>query len=358
MDVLKVDSLIVGQGLAGTLLFRELRRKGEKVLIIDKRRAGEASRVASGMWNPLTFRLILKSWRVDELLPVALQTYAELEAECGLKLLYPLRISRVIPDEKYGELWQTKSNDPEFSDYVKPLTVIPSMHKNLRYPAGRGIVEGAGWLDLVPFLDTFRKQCIESETLLEDEFRMQDVKLTGTGVCWKNVEAKRIIFCEGSELRHNPWFNWLPTKPAQGDVLTLHIPNLNLDEIYNGGFFILPLGDNNYRVGATYEWENLSPTPTEKGKAELLEKFTQAYKGDFTLVDHKAGIRPTVADRRPILGSHPEFKQLAVFNGLGTKGVMIAPFFAKRMAEFLLDGKPLEDEININRFRKRYEKSK
>lgn len=47
----------------------------------------------------------------------------------------------------------------------------------------------------------------------------------------------------------------------------------------------------------------------------------------YNVVEHKAGVRPSVSDRRPVLGPCKDYEQLVVFNGLGTKGVSLAPFF-------------------------------
>ncbi len=348
----------MGQGLAGSLLAWELEKAGSTVAIIDRHRAGAASRVASGMWNPLTFRLVLKSWRADTLLPVAMEVYTDLCAHFGAEWLHPVNISRSFPDQAYVRLWEEKLLDPAYDAYVRLASAGADTHARLRYPAGRGEVAGAGWLELPPLLAAIRKHFKLKDALFETEFAYADIRLQSDGINWQGVEACKLIFAEGSLLQQNPWFNWIPLKPAQGDVLTLRIPELRLEQIYNAGFFILPLGHDQYRVGATYEWDVLSKLPTEAGKAELLDKFTKAYSGHYEVIDHQSGIRPTVADRRPLLGIHPAHPALGVFNGLGTKGVMTGPYFARQMAAFLQGKSTIEAEADILRFRKRYEKSR
>lgn len=356
VDVMeKIDFLIVGQGLAGSTLADQLMHAGALVKVVDTDRPAAASRVASGMWNPLTFRLLLKSWRADELLPVARTYYQAACERLGAAMPEDLQILRIFPDEGAALRWEERLHDPAFSAYLAPTYPDPIHYPALETKNQQGLVNQAGWLNLPSYLAAFRAYLEEKKALIASDFSAEDVVFTESTVRWKNWEANKIIMCRGQFERQHAWFNWLPLKPAQGDVLTLEVPGLKLTEIYNAGFFILPLGNDMYRVGATYEWDQLSETPTVAGKAELLQKFEAACSLPYRLVNHQAGIRPTVADRRPLLGAHPEHPQMAIFNGLGTKGVMIAPFFAKQFARWLLGEGEIEDEVHIKRFRKRYE---
>lgn len=356
VDVMeKIDFLIVGQGLAGSILADELLRSGAKVLVVDTYRPAAASRVASGMWNPLTFRLLLKSWRADELLPVATNYYLEACERLGADLPENLQILRIFPDEGAAKRWEERLQDPSFAPYLEAEMPDCSRYPALDIKKQQGLVNQAGWLNLPSYLAAFRAYLEKQNALISSDFLAEEVVFTESTVRWKNWEADKIIVCRGQFERQSPWFNWLPLKPAQGDVLTLEVPGLHLKEIYNAGFFILPLGNDLYRVGATYEWDQLSESPTESGKNELLQKFEAACRMPYRLVDHQAGIRPTVADRRPLLGAHPEHEQLVIFNGLGTKGVMIAPYFAQQLSGWLQGKGEIEDEVHVKRFRKRYE---
>lgn len=352
------DYLVVGQGLAGSLLAWELEQNGQRVAIIDQHRAGAASRVASGMWNPITFRLLLKSWRADALLPVALDYYTKLCAHFEGDWLHMLPIHRIFPNQEAREMWAAKNTAPDYQHFLSDIGDVKSSDTPLRYPFGYGEVKQSGWLEINPLLDKIRAHYTAKKALFEADFNPVELNIQAESVSWKDHTAKKIIFAEGSRLSLNPWFQWLPLKAAQGDVLTLQLPRLDLQAVYNAGFFILPLGNDQYRLGATYEWDILDPLPTASGKQELLDKLATVYSGPITILDHQAGIRPAVADRRPLLGQHPEHPALAVFNGLGTKGVLLAPYFAQQMAGFLLGRNEIEAEVNINRFRKRYAKTR
>lgn len=349
-----VDYIIVGHGLAGSSLKRALEQLGNSCLLVASEQAGQASTVASGMWNPLTFRLLLKSWRVDDLLPVALQFYEEVAAIHGLELCKSLNILRAFPDAAAALRWEERLLEPDYAAYVR-ASKIDSWPEALIQKQGYGWVNGAGWLNINAYLSAEHELWKKDGSMLYANFNANDLQWQEEQLQWQGISCSKVIFCRGQFERFDSLFNWLPLKPAQGDVLSLRIPNLKLEQIYNAGFFILPLGDDRYRLGATYEWEQLSEQPTESGKQTLLEKFEAAYSGAYELIDHLAGIRPTVADRRPLLGLHPENERLGIFNGLGTKGVMIAPYFAKQLAEYLTHQMPIEDEVHIKRFRKRYE---
>ncbi len=354
----QIDYLVVGQGIAGSLLAWELDQRGHRVAIIDQYRPGAASKVASGMWNPLTFRVLLKSWRTDELLPVAISCYTRLCRHFQGDWLHALPIHRVFPTVESREMWQKKQQDIEYQHLLGQINTDEEQENLLPYPLGYGEVLQSGWLEINPLLDAIKSHFKAKNAFYEVDFEANQLQIQSGEINWKGTTAKKIIFAEGSSLANNPWFSWLPLKAAQGDVLTLHIPGLALKAVYNAGFFLLPLGNDYYRLGATYEWDKLDPHPTAAGKQELLQKLSGIYSGPYTLVDHQAGIRPAVADRRPLLGIHPEHPELGIFNGLGTKGVLIAPFFALQMADFLEEQGEIDPEVNISRFGKRYRKDR
>ncbi len=155
---------------------------------------------------------------------------------------------------------------------------------------------------------------------------------------------------KGFGLKQNPFFNYLPMQEAKGELLIIYAPNLNIDFLIKAAVFILPLGNNYYKVGATFNWKDTTKIPTEDGKIELLTKLKSCISVPFKVVDHVAGIRPTVKDRRPLVGKHPKHSNMAILNGLGTRGVMIAPKAAKLLYKHLEFDETLEKEFVIARF--------
>ena len=195
--------------------------------------------------------------------------------------------------------------------------------------------------------------------LIETNFDHASIRMKDDRVEYDEIQADRIIFSEGRFISENPYFNWVPFKPTKGQILTVRTDgSLTADRIYNQQFLLFPTEEKDvFKLGATYEWEQLDEIPTQKATQELLAKAEKALTVKFEILEEKAAIRPTVIDRRPVLGVHPEHKKLFLFNGMGTKGVMIAPYFAKQLVEFIYNGQKLDPEADLNRFlRKHYPK--
>ena len=158
------------------------------------------------------------------------------------------------------------------------------------------------------------------------------------------------FFAEGFGLHANPYFNQLPLDGTKGELFIIKAPDLDLDVIVNTSVFILPLGNDLFKVGATYNWKDKTDVPTEEGKNELVERIQEIIRCDFEIVSHFAGVRPTVRDRRPLVGTHAVHDRIHVLNGLGTRGVMLGPAMAKALYNAIENQISLNKEIDIQRF--------
>ena len=174
-------------------------------------------------------------------------------------------------------------------------------------------------------------------------------------VAYQNIAAKKVVFASGYGLRENPYFKYLPLNGTKGELLTIKSPDLQEKHVIKSAVFIIPLGENMYRIGATYKWKDKTNIPTEASRNELLKKLDVFLKADYEVVDHVAGIRPTVTDRRPLVGRHPLHTNVFVLNGLGSRGVLIAPYAAQQLLQHIEKGTPLQGDMNIERFAKMYE---
>jgi glycine/D-amino acid oxidase-like deaminating enzyme len=188
--------------------------------------------------------------------------------------------------------------------------------------------------------------------LVKETFHYDALEVTTDFVIYNNEKFKHVIFAEGFGIHSNPYFSLLPLDGTKGELLIIKAPDLKLDVIVKSSVFILPLGNDLYKVGATYNWDDKTPTPTEEGKQELLSHLKELLHCDFEVVNHLAGVRPTVKDRRPMVGTHPNYSNLHVLNGLGTRGVMLAPAMAKVLFNFIENEVPLEPAVDIKRFKK------
>ncbi|MES2592913.1 MAG: FAD-binding oxidoreductase [Bacteroidota bacterium] len=351
----KVNYIIVGQGLAGTILAHTLLKQNKSVLIIDAAGYSNTSKIAAGLYNPLVFKRLVKSWLADDLIPFMDDFYRDAEKLLNEKFYFKKQIVKLFAEEQEKVLWLKKSTE-EVGKYLSKTIADDFLMDIIHNPLGSSEVINSGNLNTAAFLDAFRNYFKTNNQLLEEKFEYDQLSITEDSVSYKNFTADKLIFCEGYKSLDNPYFKWLPFKLTKGEILIVKIPLLSgketdySEKVINKGVFILPLGNDTYKVGATYEWEDLTEQPTEKGKAYLIDKLEKVLKVPFEIIGHQAGIRPTVNDRRPLIGIHPAHKSLGIFNGMGTKGVMLAPYFAKHFVDFLENNMPLEKEVDIARF--------
>lgn len=346
--------IIVGAGLAGTILADTLISRGKTVLLIDEQHIHNASKVAAGLYNPVVFKRLVKSWMADELIPFMDNYYSLNQEKFNSTFYHKKQIVKVFAEENEKAFWLKKMNE-DVGRYLGNTFETKEYNACVNAPLGLAEVLSAGNLDTTVFLNSLHHFFYEKKCMVNEKFDYNDLKITENKVLYRNYTAEKIIFCEGYKSVNNPYFGYLPFKLTKGEVLTIKAPQLadiknSFDKVINKGCFILPVADNLYKAGATYEWNDLTENITEKGKNELIDKLKKILTVPFEVIEHKAGVRPTISDRRPLLGLHPEHKSLAIFNGLGTKGVMLAPYFANHFADFLEQKIVLNKEVDIARF--------
>lgn len=345
-DQRRVNFLIVGQGLAGTVLAHELIQRKQTVLVIDQLHASSASRVAAGLFNPFVFKWITKSWKAGELIPQLLKTYSEFESLLERPLLHQNGIVRVISSQKEKERWDRKSIRPDFAEHLGPVEEISGS----KYDKGFGHVniKSAGWLNVAELIDGYRQHLESRDLLIESEFDHAEVK-PGSPGSYKHIKFDQLVFCEGAGVDKNSFFKHLAFKHTKGEVLDISAPEIDLNHCLNYGQFIVPRGEGKFRSGTTYNWEELNDTPTEYGREKILRNHHEFFEGHAEVIEHKAGIRPTSADRRPFVGRHPDHPSLAILNGTGSKGVLLIPWCVQQLIDHLLKGQELNEEIDVSR---------
>lgn len=344
----QVDYLIIGQGLAGSVLARKLMQKGLRVVVFDDHQANGASRVAAGMFNPIVFKRLTKTWMSDTALPLSLDFFRAWQAELGLEIVHLLPVTKLFPNKGAANDFAARSAAPEFEH---TLSTDPHADGDALEPTfGYGTVAGGGYVELGHLLDEVRQRWLKEGIVQHEVWDESALVLGPNGVSYKGYEAKGAVVCTGHQLLDSPLFGYLPILRTQGEVLEVTSPR-TYKGIVNNGRWSIPIGPGRFRIGSTYVWHINDPSPTQKGKDELLSKL-EPVLGDMSVVNHKGGIRPAVSDRRPLLGTHPKQNKLHVFGGLGTRGVMIAPMCADWMVDHLLDNKALPADADIFRFAK------
>ncbi len=341
--------LIVGAGLAGCSLAHHLRKRNVQVTLLHNG-TNASSIIAAGIINPIVFRRTTLSWRVAELLPFAYSFYQELEELFGESFFHQVPIRRLFAHEQERTMWEEKQELPEFQSYLKSLSSEDLNFDSSLNTFGTGVVLNASVVQTRPFLEA-NWQFLEKEGVLQHHSFNYD-QLHPETAAYRNETFDFIVFAEGKDGKHNPWFSYLPLSQTKGEVLTLKFKQLSTAESLNRKCFLMPFPNGTFKAGSTYVWETDNTIPTEEGKAQILQNLLSVTSEIPEVIEHEAGVRPTVTDRRPLLGKHPNFPKLVIANGLGTKGFMIAPLVMKELADHLLDGKDLHQESNIERFSK------
>lgn len=344
---MKVDYIVVGLGLAG-IAFCETLRANNKSFVVFDRGNNSSSTIAGGLYNPVILKRFTPAWNAEMQLKTAIPYYKKLEYSLGIKLVYNTPVFRLFASVEEQNRWFEVSDKPGLDPFI-----AKQIHRNTNIhidaPFGFGEVNQSGRVDTGSLIEAYKNKMIKEHTLIESPFEYEELIINKT-IEYSNISASKIVFAEGFGLINNPFFNFLPLTGNKGELLTIKAEELNLDSIIKSGVFIIPDGDNQFRVGATYNTFDKTTIPTEEGRTELLKKLNKFLKCDFTIVNHQAGIRPTTKDRKPILGRHPKFENLYVLNGLGSRGVLIAPTVAVNLYDFIEKSIPLDEEVSIGRF--------
>jgi glycine oxidase len=344
---MEIDFLIIGQGLAGTALGYRLEQEGKKILLIDQPAANNSSRVAAGLYNPVTGRKMVKSWMAEILFPEIEPFYSKLEESCGRQFLTRKSIYRPFLSIEEQNEWMGHSSDPSIGMFIKSI-FTESQYPEMRDPFGGVLLQMSGWLDINEFLDGM--SLYFGERLRQEDFDESRLERMSEGWKYGDVSTKNIVYCNGLGALKSRFFGYLPFAPVKGEIVEV-AQAFNPDFIANRGVFRVPLGDGRFRVGSTYTWHDLDVGPTESAQKEILTKLTDLVRVPVdSVISHKTGIRPATRDRKPFLGKHPVEDSVYIFNGFGAKGVSLIPYFSKVMTGFLTKSKPINAEVDIARY--------
>jgi glycine/D-amino acid oxidase-like deaminating enzyme len=346
-----IDFLIIGQGLAGSILGYKLHKAGFKIKILDNNLKNSASKVAAGLIHPITGKRLALSWRIETLRPYSDVFYRELEKEFNEQFIHHKMSLRLFKSEEEAALCHDKNNDPEFKKFFHSIIPPETNNPHITNPFGGVLINHSAYVNTTLFLRTLKKYFEKENLIVSTKCEAKDLTITPKEVIWKSITSKRIIFCEGYKSAQNPFFSWIPWKSAKGEILTVDIPNMPKDRILQAqGHWLLPLKDGTFKFGSTYEWDTLDTLPTEKEKNHLTQALEKFSKHPFSTLDHQAGVRPILKDTKPVLGHHPQWNHVFIFNALSSKGVIQAPYFAEEFTQYFTNNKPIDPEVSIARF--------
>lgn len=336
------DVIIIGQGLAGTVLSETLARRGLRVMMFDAPREGRASWVATGIVNPIVLRRTVLSWRASEMLAVAGAFYREMELRYDTTFWHPFPLVELFPTAQEAGIWQLRLKDPEMWRFLSRGAMNDPALAELPQPYGYGVVLRSAWLDARALLTAHRERWRAAGSLEEKEVRQEHVHHHAGGVELFGRSAPLIIWSTG------PFADVPGLVPVRGEGLTVRMTGFPTRAMIHRGVFILPVAEDVFRIGATFAWNDVWAGATEEGKRSLLDRLQRLVPGPIEVLEHWAGVRPASKDRRPILGRTRPHE--VVMNGLGSRGVLLSPWCAQHLAEHLLDGLPIDAEVDVARF--------
>lgn len=344
------DTLILGQGLAGSALAWHLIGDGERVCVIDDGHRSSSSKVAAGLINPLAGMRFNRRPEVGDWLSAAASFYGALEETFNLRLLYWIPMLRLFRSPEQQRFYQRRIEDADCRELLGTSFSAQSCPENVAAPHGGFTQKRTGYVDLPLLLASIRDWLSDQASFIDEAVGYDDILLDDGHVAVGSLSAKRLVFCEGARLTDNPWFKHLPLAPEKGEILNLQT-TVSPRHIINGAHWVIPSHNGDLRVGATHDHQRLDNEPTEKGRADLLSGFAALYPNDAapTVTRHQAGVRPSTADRYPLIGRHTNETRLWVFNGFGARGALSIPWYAERMAAHLMRGEDLPGEADILR---------
>ena len=342
------DIIIVGQGICGTVLSSSLILQGQKVLVIDDGSNKAASKIASGVINPVTGRRIVKTWQIDAVMPAAVRIYQALEKKLDTSIVKQCNIINFHASEQMQKAFEDRiAEDPA---YLSTQPLPNKIAAAFEAPFGHTVIDPCWLINVENLLHHWRQYLIEKNALLEDVFDFKKLDCKADHIIYDKYTTNKIIFCEGAKGQDNPYFKQLPFAPNKGEALLVKINDLDNQFIYKKAVSIVPWKDSIFWVGSNYEWDNYNDDPSPSFKEKTMAALNEWLQLPYEVVDHIAAVRPANTQRRPFVGMHPTFKNMGIFNGMGTKGCSLAPYFAEQMTEHILHHTPIDNEATIDRF--------
>jgi glycine oxidase len=343
-----IDYLIIGSGLAG-IAFAEVALQNGKTICVMDNNSQNSSKIAGGLYNPVILKRFSEVWKAQEQLVLMEIFYAALEDKLKTKVDFKKPILRKFFSIEEQNNWFAASDKKALAPFLS-TELITKKYSGIESPYNYGEVLQTGYVDTAILLKEYREYLFKSGLFRESSFEYDILEVLSNSIRYKDIEAKHIVFAEGFGMHANPYFKQLPLDGTKGELFIIKAPDLVLDVIVNTSVFILPLGNDLFKVGATYNWKDKTDLPTEEGKLELIDRIKEIITCDFEIVKHFAGVRPTVKDRRPLVGTHAEHRSIHILNGLGTRGVMLGPAMAEALFNYIEKEIPLDGEIDIKRF--------
>lgn len=347
---MQVQTIIVGGGICGSLLAYCLQKQNHSFVVIDDAQKNSSSRVSSGVINPITGRRYVRTWNIETYMALAVKLYQQIEKDWGVSLLNQYSILDFFTTPQMQLAFNERL--PTEQEYLRIINDTTTLSSSFNFSFGVGQIQPCYVVNVKELLQKAQQTFKAENSLLQEAFVMDELKITPTAINYKNITAQQIIFCTGVFDAENYLFKNLPFAPNKGEALLVEINDLPQTQIYKQGISIVPYHDNLFWVGSNYAWNFKDAKPTNEFYQKTKTALQHFVKKPFTIHNHLASLRPANVERRPFVGFHPIYKNVGILNGMGSKGCSLAPIFASELAAHLTQGKPIEPLANIERFKK------
>lgn len=349
-SALEIDLLIIGQGLAGSAIAMRAISRGYKILVLDEPSENRSSLIAAGLFNPITGKKNVKTWLADEIFPSLHEYYREVERLTKRTFFHSMPVYKPFLSLQEQNEWMGKSVEASYRDYIAGLCSGHNFGGKVNDPFGGITLKQSGYLDTRGYLESVREFLRARSAFQAERFDSDKLAVDKDSVRYENILAKKVIFCQGVQNATNPWFKMFPVNSLKGEFLTVQCA-WQKDVILNRGVYLVPGSSPvDWRSGSTYNWNDHSPEITTWARRELTKKLGDLIRMPYTITGQQWGVRPTSPDRKPIIGAHPQNRSLIIFNGFGTKGVSLAPYFSGVLIRWMEKKGTINKEADVTRF--------
>ncbi len=353
----ELDYIVVGLGIAGLTFCEELEKNHKSFIVFD---AGDITStiVSAGVINPVVLKRFTPVWNAKEHIGSSILFYKELSKKLEIPLYKEMSMLRIFKSIEEQNNWMVASDKKELESFLEPK-IIKNKNLCINAPFGFGQVNNTGRINPIELIKSYKNYLQSNDQLQNEVLDYNTLQLTNDSIEYKDFKANKIVFCDGASAKRNPFFPQITKNrkeplviPNKGEYILIKAPVLKLDSMLKSSLFIIPLGNDMYKVGATYDREDYTLGITQNAKDEMVIKLSKIINCDFEVIDQVAGIRPTTRDRRPFLGSLNEYENIIFFNGLGTRGITSAPSLAKNLYDYIENDIEIPKEMDIKRYYK------
>lgn len=342
--------------MAGTILANTLLNAGKSIKVIDNNHNSAATKAAAGLINPITGRYFAKSWNIENLLPIAEDCYRDLEKQLQAQYYTSVNIYRALFTIEDANNWSLRVQDERYEQFASNGEEKCNLYKLTNPTESLALIQRGARVAISKLIQDYKQFLTQKNQLLSETFDFSKLQISTDQVIYKSVQAKGIIFSEGYRLTENPYFKYLPIAPAKGESLILRTKcKWDKSKVLKHQQYLVPISENQLWSGGGFKWKFEDEAPTQDYFDKQSEALRNFVKFDYEIANHLAGVRPCMKDRKPVIGQHPKYNTLFVFNGMGTKGTSLAPWCAKQFVDFLLYNKTISPEVNCERFAKYFD---